>query len=123
MATDTRDLDDELPVLFAATVRTPIAPMHGEPRIASQMISQQVAGHRVEITDEEGDWVRARGADGYDGWMHLGFLARAPESSTRSSRQTARVSLGCITRTASGDRRSLPLRAVLAPDESVQDGE
>ena len=123
MATDTRDLDEELPVLFAATVRTPIAPMHGEPRIASQMISQQVAGHRVEITDEEGDWVRARGADGYDGWMHLGFLARAPESSARSSRRTARVSLGCVTRTASGDRRSLPLRAVLAPDESVQDGE
>ena len=27
--------------------------MHGEPRIASQMISQQVAGHRVEVIDEE----------------------------------------------------------------------
>jgi len=123
MATDIRALEEELPVLFASTVRTPIAPMHGEPRIASQMISQQVAGHRVEVTDEEGDWVRARGADGYDGWMHMGFLARAPQASTRRSQHTAEISLGCVTRTASGDRRSLPLRAILAPDETVLTGE
>ncbi|HEY9228341.1 MAG TPA: SH3 domain-containing C40 family peptidase [Gemmatimonadaceae bacterium] len=123
MATKTEEIHDELPVLFAATVRTPIAPMHGEPRIASQMISQQMAGHRVEIVDEEGDWVRARGADEYEGWMHLGFLARAPEASTRRSRQTMRISLGCVTRTSAGDRRSLPLRAILSPDEVVQFGE
>jgi hypothetical protein len=119
----TRDVDDDATVLFTATVRTPIAPMHGEPRIASQMISQQVAGHPVEILDEEGDWVRARGADEYDGWMHVGFLARTPEPSTRSSRQTARISLGCVSRTSAGDHRALPLRAILAPGESVETGE
>jgi len=113
----------EVPVLFTATIRTPIAPMHGEPRIASQMISQQLAGHRVEIVAEVGDWVRARGADGYQGWMHVGFLARSPLGAARQSRQASRVSLGCVTRTASGDRRALPLRAVLSPDESVGVGE
>jgi gamma-D-glutamyl-L-lysine dipeptidyl-peptidase len=117
-----RFIDDE-PVLFEATVRTPIAPMHSEPRVASQMISQQIAGHRVEVLDEEGDWVRARGADGYDGWMHTGFLARAPHSTARQSRTTSRISLGCTTRTAAGDRRSLPLRAILSPDETVKSGE
>jgi cell wall-associated NlpC family hydrolase len=123
MATDTYDIDQPLPVLFAATVRMPIAPMHGEPRIASQMISQQVAGHRVDIVDQEGDWLRARGADEYEGWMHVGFLARVPDGSTRASRHTSRVSLGCVTRTSAGDRRALPLRAILAPDETVQSGE
>src|SRR3954469_13028126 len=123
MATDIKDLEREEAVLFQATVRTPIAPMHGEPRIASQMISQQVAGHRVDVLDEEGDWVRARGGDGYEGWMHLGFLARSPNSAARGSRQTPRISLGCLTKTASGDRRSLPFRAILAPDETVQSGE
>ncbi|MDB4876862.1 MAG: hypothetical protein JWM41_3308 [Gemmatimonadetes bacterium] len=126
MSTETQPLDSELPelpVLYAATVRTPIAPMHAEPRIASQMVSQQVAGHRVEILDEEGDWVRARGADDYEGWMHTGFLARAPQATTRQSRQAVRISLGCVTKTASGDRRSLPLRALLAPDETVKSGE
>ena len=60
-------------VLYSATVRAPIAPMHGEPRIASQMISQQLAGHASTSLDEDGDWVRARGADGYEGWMHAAF--------------------------------------------------
>jgi gamma-D-glutamyl-L-lysine dipeptidyl-peptidase len=123
MATDIKDLEQEDPVLFSATVRTPIAPMHGEPRIASQMISQQVAGHGVDVLDEEGDWVRARGEDGYDGWMHIGFLARMPSAGTRGSRQTPRISLGCVTRTSSGDRRSLPFRAILAPGETVESGE
>jgi cell wall-associated NlpC family hydrolase len=123
MATADRVVQDDSPVLFTATVRTPLAPMHGEPRIASQMISQQLAGHRVEIVDEEGDWVRARGADAYEGWMHLGFLARAPGGSARQSRQASRVSLGCVTRNPSGDRRSLPLRAILSPDEVVSAGD
>ncbi|HEX4683931.1 MAG TPA: SH3 domain-containing C40 family peptidase [Gemmatimonadaceae bacterium] len=124
MATQTHTVEPEAPLLYVATVRTPVAPMHGEPRIASQMISQQVAGHHVDVLDEEGDdWVRARGEDGYDGWMHTGFLARAPQATARQSRQPTRVSLGCVTHTASGDRRALPLRAFLAPDESLKSGE
>lgn len=111
------------PALYSATVRTPIAPMHGEARIASQMISQQIGGHLVDVLEEDGDWIRARGADGYDGWMHVGFLARAPKTTARQSRQALRVSLGCVTRTGAGDHRALPLRAVLAPDEVVDDGE
>jgi SH3-like domain-containing protein len=117
MAAEERVIQEDLPVLFTATVRTPIAPMHGEPRVASQMISQQLAGHRVDIVDEEGDWVRARGADAYEGWMHLGFLARAPRGSARQSRQASRISLGCVTRSPTGERRSLPLRAILSPGE------
>jgi hypothetical protein len=123
MATETRVADVDTSILYHATVRTPIAPMHGEPRIASQMISQQVAGHRVEVLEDESDWVRARSADGYDGWMHTGFLARAPESSARQSRAPARISLGCVTYTVTGARRSLPLRAVLSPEENVRHGE
>src|SRR4051812_36501094 len=123
MATEAHTVEPDAAVLYEATVRAAIAPMHGEPRIASQMISQQIAGHQVDVLEDEGDWVRARGRDGYDGWMHSGFLARAPRATSRQSRQPARVSLGCVTYTAAGDRRSLPLRALLAPDESVKTGE
>jgi hypothetical protein len=97
--------------------------MHGEPRIASQMISQQVAGHRVDVLDEEADWVRARSADGYDGWMHVGFLARAPQAHARQSGAPLRVSLGCMTYTVTGARRALPLRAILSPEENVGSGD
>jgi gamma-D-glutamyl-L-lysine dipeptidyl-peptidase len=123
MATETRVDPTQTPVLYSATVRTPIAPMHSEPGVASQMISQQLAGHQVDVVDEEGDWVCVTGDDGYNGWMHLGFLARAPQASARQSRQPSRVSLGCVTRTNGGMRRSLPLRALLAPDEAIETGE
>jgi hypothetical protein len=118
----TRSLEPELSVLYASTVRSPVAPMHGEPGIASPMISQQVAGHRVEVLDEERDWVRARGEDGYEGWMHIGFLTRLQRGSVAQHQETL-ISLGCIARTSSGDQRSLPLRAILSSDETLVSGE
>jgi hypothetical protein len=117
-----RSAETEEPI-DEACVATAVAPMHCEPRIASQMVSQQIAGHRVDILEEEGDWVRARGVDRYEAWMHWGFLARQPSRGTRQSRRTSVVSLGCATRNGSDVRRALPLRAVLSPDEQAVEGE
>jgi hypothetical protein len=110
-------LDD--PPLFRARVASPIAPMHSEPRVASQQVSQQVAGHDIDVMDVEGEWFRARGEDGYEGWMHAGFLERVPEG----SEQPRLVSLGCVTECAGISRRTLPLRAILRADERVLDGD
>jgi cell wall-associated NlpC family hydrolase len=125
MATESKPLSTTPSVLYDVTVRTPIAPLHGEPRIASQMISQQLAGHRLSVFDEEGDWICVRGADEYEGWMHTGFVARTPATGARQSRTTPRISLGCTTRASSGRDagRALPLRAILAPDETLATGE
>jgi gamma-D-glutamyl-L-lysine dipeptidyl-peptidase len=123
MATETHLVEPDFPVLYAASVRTPIAPMHSEPRIGSQMISQQIAGHVVEVLDEEADWVRARGDDQYEGWMHVGFLARAASGDPHEAASRGRISLGCVTETAAGVRRALPLRAILSGDERVASGE
>ena len=109
--------------LYSAIIRAPVAPMHGEPRISSAMISQQLAGHRVDAIAEEGEWARVRGADGYEGWIHVGFLAKAPATTARQSRRITRISLGCSTRTATGVSRVLPLRALLAPDETLVSGD
>ncbi len=113
-------------VLFAAAVRAPVAPMHAEPGVVSPMISQQLAGHRVEIVDIEGEWVCARGPDRYDGWMHQGFLVReqrqTPRPAPESTLDGGRVSLGCIADNGIGPR-ALPLRALLGPDEVVQSGD
>ncbi len=110
-------------ILYGAIVRAPVAPMHDEPRISSAMISQQLAGHRVDALAEDGEWVRVRGADEYEGWIHAGFLAKAPANSARQSRRTTHISLGCTTRASAGVNRVLPLRAFLAPDETVTSGE
>ena len=100
-----------------AVVRTPIAPMHAEPRVASPMISQQLGGDAVQILEHEGEWFCVRGADAYDGWVHGGFLLRGADAPTAVGQRHARISIGCVAENALGMRRALPLRARLAPDE------
>ena len=102
-----------------ATVRTPLAPVFAEPRVASAQISQLVAGRRLELLEERDDWYRVRGADEYEGWVHRGYL----EQNAGYGASLDRVSLGCVTIDADGDRRAMPLGALLEPDETVCGGE
>lgn len=102
----------------AGVVIAAVAPLHQEPRIASQQISQRLAGARVEVLEELGDWLRVRGEDGYEGWMHRGYV-RDPASLA----PTPLVSLGCVVRSGQGMVRPLPLGARLAPDDVLVDGE
>jgi cell wall-associated NlpC family hydrolase len=106
-----------------ATVRAPVAPMYADPYVASVQISQRLSGHEVELLDEQDDWYLARGGDGYEGWIHAGFLSPEPPATSRRSGALPRVSLGCVTRAPNGSRRRLPLGAWLSPEELVKSGE
>jgi hypothetical protein len=106
-----------------AAVRAPLAPMHDGPSPAAVQTSQRLAGFEMDLLKNEGDWFLARGTDGYEGWMHRAYLSPAPSSGARRSSQIIRISLGCVTRSAAGDRRALPLGARLSPDEIVRSGE
>lgn len=110
----------EDPPLFQARVTAAVAPMHSEPLVASQQVSQQLAGHDIDAMDVDGDWVRGRGDDGYEGWIHTGFLER--DSARDSGPETRRVSLGCTAERDGGAMRSLPLRAFVRDDERLVDG-
>ena len=115
--------DRALPSLQRARVTSPIAPMLAEPRIESPQISQQLAGHVVEIVAQQDGWVRARGVDQYLGWMSIGFLEHEPTDSADEDGPSADVSLGCKTENSAGSQRWLPLRARLRADERVIEGE
>lgn len=104
-----------------AVVISAVAPLHAEPRIASPQISQRLAGERVEVIDWESDWLLVRGRDGYEGWMHSGYLQ--PSHGGPERRAGARVSLGSIVRGSDGVVRPLPLGAALAREDEVIDGE
>lgn len=118
MTVRSHTLAEETEVGQDAVVRTPVAPMHAEPRVASPMVSQQLGGHCVRIVEQEGEWSCVRGADEYDGWVHGGFLLRGTDAATTTPRRRARISLGCVVEDAAGTRRALPLRAMLGPDET-----
>jgi cell wall-associated NlpC family hydrolase len=112
-----------LPTSSHAVVRMAIAPLLAEPSVSSAQVSQRLAGHVVEVLDEQGDWIRVRGADEYEGWMHAGYVTRAPRPGARQSGGFSRISLGCVAATSDGARRALPLGALLAPEETVESGE
>jgi cell wall-associated NlpC family hydrolase len=104
----------------AALVRTPIAPMYADPYVASVQISQLLAGYAVELLEAQDDWLRCRGADGYEGWIHRGFLSSAAAPERRNGK---RLSLGCVTQATHSGTRALPVGAWLGPDEVVKSGE
>lgn len=106
-----------------AAVRAPLAPMYDRPIPSAVQTSQRLAGFEVDLLKNDGDWFLARGTDGYEGWMHRAYLSPAPSAGARRSSQIVRVSLGCVTRSAAGDRRALPLGARLSPDEIIRSGE
>jgi hypothetical protein len=102
-----------------ATVRTPVAPVFAEARVASAQISQFVAGRRLELLEQRDDWYRVRGPDEYEGWVHRGYLEHGDGYHARLDR----VSLGCVTVDATGAHRAMPLGALLEPEERVERGE
>lgn len=108
---------------WRAVVRSAIAPLLAEPRASASQVSQRLAGHLVTALEVSGNWVRVRGEDGYEGWVHTGYLTRVPGTAARRSRGTRRVSLGCCTRLTGGGTRALPLGAYLGPDEVVDSGQ
>lgn len=99
-------------------VRATVAPLIGEARISGSMTSQLIAGAVLSMLERQGDWLRVRCADGYEGWTHIGYLAPS-----NGGEATWRLSLGCTVREANGVVRSLPLGARLTPSAEVVSGD
>ncbi|MEP7064726.1 MAG: NlpC/P60 family protein [Gemmatimonadota bacterium] len=106
-------------------VCAPVAPLCAEPRASSEQVSQSVAGHQATILEILEGWRRVRLADGYEGWMHEGYL----EPHTLSADEVlawnarARYSLGCtVADPATGKERALPLGARIAATSTLVSG-
>jgi cell wall-associated NlpC family hydrolase len=97
--------------------------MYLEPYVRSTQVSQRLCGHELDLLEEQDEWYLVRGVDGYEGWIHWGFLSPLPRAGARQSASVTRISLGCVTTTAGGGRRALPLGARLSPGEVVKTGE
>lgn len=85
---------------------------------SSEQTSQTLAGHRLTVIEEQEPWLRVRSRDGYDGWIHRGYIEH--EGATKYARQ--RTSLGCVVRD-SNDSRRLPLGALVADDAELASGD
>jgi len=100
-------------------VSAAIAPLQAQPAAGSEQVSQRLAGHHLTVLEEREPWMRVRGADGYEGWIHRGYVEA--DGSARYERR--RTSLGCVIRDARGWPCPLPLGAVLPDDARLESGE
>ena len=65
-------------------VRVSVAPVNAEARAGSEQVSQALFGHPVERLDaaERDPWLHVRLRDGYEGWMHRGYLSDSDRDAT-----------------------------------------
>ena len=105
--------------MTTVVVSAAIAPIQAQPAAGSEQVSQRLAGHRLTVLEEREPWLRVRGHDDYEGWVHRGYVGVDRESSDRRHR----LSLGCVVRDPRGWVRPLPLGALLPDDARVESGE
>ncbi len=106
----------------AAIAHSAIAPFLAEPSLRSEQVTQLVMGETATIVERSGEWRRARTRiDGYDGWVHQGYIIEMEEESVEAWEGEADGwSLGAMLQL--GARRvRLPLRArVVLDDQGVR---
>ncbi len=107
------------------TVSSPVAPLLAEPLASSEQVSQALAGHQCTQLEVRGGWRRVRLRDGYEGWMHEGYLAAAPRDphEAQTAFECTRCSLGCTVQDASGRARALPVGARVGASAKVVSGD
>ena len=109
-----------------ATIRVSIAPLLAAPTVSSGQLSQLLRGHQADVVDADGGWMRLRGADGYEGWCHRGYVTteQAFGATLLASAWGAerRMSIGCTVRSVAAGDMELPLGALLDADEEVTRG-
>lgn len=100
------------------TVRSAVAPILSDARISSPLTSQALLGEIMHVLDHQGDWLRIRACDEYQGWLHIGYT-----TPTRGTEATWRWSLGCDIALAHGGAFPIPLGARIPPEYDVVRGE
>jgi hypothetical protein len=92
--------------------RTPIAPILREPRAAATQETQLLFVHCAEVLSIDGKWLRVRGADSYEGFVHEGYT-EAADGCEWGWDDPGEMSMGGSMRDSKGSTIDLPLGALL----------
>ena len=57
-----------------ALVRAALAPVRATPDVRAELVSEELMGAVLEVKERSDDWARAKGEDGYEGWVNAGGL-------------------------------------------------
>lgn len=88
-----------------------------EPDVRTTQVSQLLHGHIAQVVERNGLWLHVKGADGYPGWVHQGYVVTMPEPvpppEETGWNDRRPLSLGCTVRDEHGATRKLPLGALI----------
>jgi cell wall-associated NlpC family hydrolase len=101
--------------MIPALVTSVLAPVYGSPDHRSELTSESLLGHILEVLEERPPFLRVRGEDEHTGWVHRGHLLLGVASVIAAWRDDAHAtSLGAVL-ALGGHRLLLPLGARVAP--------
>jgi hypothetical protein len=100
--------------------RAAVAPVLSGPAVRAEQVTQLVLGETAAVVDRNGDWRRVcTHADGYDGWIHRGYLREVEDSVADEWRRRASGwSEGAALRIG-GEHLAVPLRARMVLEGEV----
>ena len=94
----------------SVTAIAAIAPMLCEPDVRTTQVSQLLHGHIAQVVERNGLWLHVKGADGYPGWVHQGYVVTMPEPVPPLSQtgwdDPRPLSLGCTVRDEHGSHQT-----------------
>src|SRR5881396_2714177 len=110
----------------SVTAIAAIAPMLCEPDVKTTQVSQLLHGHVAQVVERSGLWLHVKGADGYPGWVHQGYVVTMPEPvplpAPTGWDDPRPLSLGCTVRDEHGATRKLPLGALITEGQERVSG-
>lgn len=100
--------------------RAAIAPVFSQAGVRAEQVTQLILGETAALLEQAGDWRRVcTHADGYDGWIHAGYLIEVEDNVAEDWRDRARGwSEGAVVRIG-GAGMPLPLRARVVLENDV----
>jgi hypothetical protein len=104
-----------------------VAPMLRTGDVRAEQVTQVVLGETADVIQHEGEWYHLRlHGDGYEGWVHRGYLRECEDREMVTWRERASVrSGGALVVTTREARQPLPMRACVAmqgDDVELPDG-
>jgi hypothetical protein len=103
-----------------AVVTAALAPLLERPAIAAPRLSEALHGEPLSLLERRDDWLHTRGADGYIGWIHAGYVhSGSPDWLEDWLGRASAQSLGCELE-YQGMRLRLPIGARLSPRRDGQ---
>jgi hypothetical protein len=100
--------------------RSAVAPVLSGPDVRADQVTQLVLGESAAVLERTGAWLRVcTHGDGYDGWIHAGYLCEIEDSAADAWRARASGwSEGALVRIG-GAHLAVPLRARLALEDGT----